>query len=300
MSGRSKFNKSSPRKGLWAPGNTKTKKKSPRKEIAERVLELSGGILSKLGELLLFQIAFSLEFALGGSATSRGAWAAYHRALNELSELEGEEGFDFSSIKNAFYRLKRKGFIEFVKEEMVVRPAITEAGRKRLEAILPSYDEERTWDGRIYLVTYDIPEEQKGDRELLREYLKRLGAGQLQLSVFMTPYNPKGTLKDFLEERKLKASVIVSDLGEDGSIGDKNLKALVAKVYDLGSLNRRYAKFVDSWGRKGGLSFAERGKAAFEFLDILDSDPQLPFELLPKNWKGEKAYQVYQRVLVEE
>lgn len=272
-------------------------KKRRRREIRERILVASKGVLRGLDEFLLFQVAFFFNL-LGSTPTSRGAWQAYSETLADLAEFkEDEEGLNLYPLKRAFYRLKSKGLVALLKEELVVKPKITTAGRKRLAAVLPFYDEERTWDGRVYIVTYDVPEDQRSDRELLREYLKRLGAGQLQLSVFVTPYNPKEALRDFLEEKKLKARVIVSDLGEDGNIGDKDLKDLLVEVYHLKDLNKRYLEFIRRWDGVADLDLGERNEAIFSFLSILGDDSQLPFKFLPKGWQGVKAYQVFKEIV---
>ncbi|MBU1327173.1 hypothetical protein KKB64_04890 [Patescibacteria group bacterium] len=35
---------------------------------------------------------------------------------------------------------------------------------------------------------------------------------------------------------------------------------------------------------------------ATRYLSILRDDPQLPFQLLPDNWLGLKAYQLYRKI----
>ncbi len=69
------------------------------------------------------------------------------------------------------------------------------------------------------------------------------------------------------------------------------MKGLVQKVYKLDSLNERYEKF---------LARAKVNPAnpwlKLEYLAILRDDPQLPFELLPSNWKGKEANSVYERI----
>lgn len=60
---------------------------------------------------------------------------------------------------------------------------------------------------------------------------------------------------------------------------------LFAFTYGLAELNRRYEDFLAQEAR-GSLPLAQ---ATFLYLSILKDDPQLPFELLPDWWAGERA-----------
>lgn len=143
-------------------------------------------------------------------------------------------------------------------------------------------------------MTYDIPEKRKKDRELLRHFAKKLGMGMLQESVWVTPYNPREILADFIKERNLKGTIVVSDIGKDGAIGDEDLKTLLARVYRLENLNDYYQKFIADVKAKKLKSIVER---QFAFLSILGDDPQLPWDLLPADWHGDEAYKVYKKAI---
>ena len=66
---------------------------------------------------------------------------------------------------------------------------------------------------------------------------------------------------------------------------------LVNRVYKLDQLNQRYSEFI-FWVRKGRL---DKKQIAFKFLSILADDPQLPFDILPYNWLGNKAYKLFKK-----
>lgn len=256
------------------------------KKFVEAVGRLSHGLLKTGTDFLLFQLYFGLE--LFGSAHSySGLEKAFISARRDLKEL------NFRTLEGAFNSLKRKGLLKVVKEELYFKPEITEAGLKRLKALLPFYDEKRVWDGRIYLVTYDIVEERKSDREKLRQTLLKLGCAKLQASVYLTPYNPTEVLRESLEKHGLQGSVLISNLGEDGSIGEEDFKELLARIYDLDVLNSEYGAFLEKYRRR----VTSRREMVFEFLSILQSDPQLPFPLLPEDWLGEHAYRLLQNTL---
>jgi DNA-binding transcriptional regulator PaaX len=258
-----------------------------RRKTKLAVEEISKGVLSTATNLVLFALFYGAEYAGGASPTSRGAWRAHDKALEDLASL------DLSTAKNAFNNLRAQGLIETVKGKRIEHK-ITAAGKRKLEEALPVYDEERAWDGKIYLITYDVPEKQKSDREVLRDFLlKRLGCAMLQKSVWLTVYNPAGVLRGFIEERGLAGFVLVSSLGKDGSVGQKSVRGLVSDVYDLKRLNDDYKAFIWEYDGKKDLN---RSAAIFEFLSILQRDPQLPFELLPRDWKGGEAYSLFKDI----
>lgn len=251
------------------------------KDLKEEILKVSEGILSTAVDIVLWEIVY-----LGEAATtfSRNTWEPKVKADRFL------ENINYETIKRAIEKGREKGWLKRVKKKRVW-PQITKEGKKRLEQIIPQYDEQRIWDGRLYLVTYDIPENQRKDRELLREYLKRLGSGMIQESVWLTPYNPHEILSQFIQERKLTGTIIISDIGQNGSIGDEDIKDLIERIYKLEEIDRQYREFI----KKYEYSKAVSVEVYFDYLRILRKDPQLPFDLLPSYWLGEKAYKVFRK-----
>ncbi len=194
--------------------------------------------------------------------------------------------WNYETIRRAIIHARRKKLLAPIVRGRHTLPEITREGKRRLSAIIPRYDEKRLWDGRMHLITYDIPEKQRDDREALRNFIHTIGAGRLQDSVWLTPYNPIDTLRSFINEHRLAGTVIVSDLGTDAAIGEMDIKSLVARVWRLDELNNRY----DEW-----LSITKKSDRPdhwmlIAFLSILKDDPQLPFSLLPSWWLGNKAY----------
>jgi DNA-binding transcriptional regulator PaaX len=136
----------------------------------------------------------------------------------------------------------------------------------------------------MHVITYDIPEKQSNDRKKLRQYLRIIGCGLLQESVWITPYNPIDILRNFIKDKQLNGNIIiVSDIGKDGSIGEEDLHAMIIRVYRLEEINKRY----EFWLKDN--NHIDHG-SMIEYLFILKDDPQLPFALLPSWWKGDSAY----------
>ncbi|MBI2405353.1 hypothetical protein HYV22_04245 [Candidatus Gottesmanbacteria bacterium] len=203
------------------------------------------------------------------------------------------EHVNYETIQRGIVEARRRGLLRKGKKGRRAWPQITEEGKRRLTSAMPQYDEKRIWDGKMHVITYDIPETRRDERELLRSYLYRIGCGRLQDSVWITPYNPIGIIHPFIKEQGLGGTIIVSDLGKDGSIGDEDLLTLLIGVYGLDKINERYEK----WIKETGKTTVDRW-ALIHYFSILRDDPQLPFALLPKWWKGNAAYKLVKRNIV--
>lgn len=248
-----------------------------KQDLSRFALRAAEGVFSHTVDMALWFSIYFAEISLPQSVSGQ-LWRAQRAADRFLDQV------NYEVIKNAVLTAKKRGWVKTVRRG--APPEITKEGKRRLLSVIPHYDDKRVWDGRMHLVTYDIPEKDKGKREYLRKQLMRIGCGKLQDSVWMTPYNPIDSLRTFIAERNLGGTVIISDMGRDASIGEENLQGLVVRIYKLEELNKRYEK----WMKDVDALISMDQLALFGYLSILRDDPQLPFDLLPKWWKGNTAY----------
>lgn len=259
--------------------------KIKRDEIREKAVNLTCGILATAIDVSLFAVCQDynlLKEGMGPKNIGGAIGRATEISIEEVLDL----GIDRETIKKAIWKATHQGFIKR-KSENKRFFQITKEGLSRLRSLLPVYRRERPWDQHLYLVTYDVPEKESVKRLILREHLKKLGCGMLQASVWLTPYSPKEVLREVINQHHISGSIIVSDLGKDGNIGEEDLDDLLSRVYQLENLNERYGAFIQDL-KENKLS---KTQAFFQYLSILKDDPQLPFEILPYNWLGDKAYQ---------
>ncbi len=253
--------------------------------IGQTSLDIAEGVFSHMVDLMLWYTVYMAELSVPFNAYGKPfrASIAADRFLYQVN---------YDVIKHAIVHAKRKGWIKRRSRHAI--PTITEAGKLRLSQTIPQYDVHRVWDGRMHLITYDIPEQRSGDRQLLRGFLRRIGSGRLQDSVWITPYNPIDTIRTFIEAKNLGGTVIVSDLGRDGAIGEEDLRALIVRVYKLEALNIRYEAWLANFKSEKNDHWS-----AIQYLSILSDDPQLPFLLLPSWWKGDQAYACNKQLLAK-
>ena len=106
-------------------------------------------------------------------------------------------------FNNAFYYLKKKGYIMVEKDGHDIAISPTQKGvkmTKRYQILELKVEEPKKWDGKIRVVAFDIPNIQRIKRNAFRRKLKELGFYSSQKSVWLHPFNCKKQiqiLKDF-------------------------------------------------------------------------------------------------------
>ena len=106
--------------------------------------------------------------------------------------------------------IKRDRLIDFKEEGKFSKIVITDRGKEKLLRYnLDDLEIEKPkkWDGVWRIVTFDIPERKKSERNALRSKLKELGFRPLHKSVFIYPY-PCLSEVQFIEEIFMVGSYI--------------------------------------------------------------------------------------------
>lgn len=110
---------------------------------------------------------------------------------------------DAKKFHNAFYYLKRKGFIDVEYRGNQMYISLTDKGKKkagRYKIDDLKIKAAKNWDKKWRVLIFDIEDKHKAKREALRGKIKELGLYQLQKSVWVCPYEFKremGILRDF-------------------------------------------------------------------------------------------------------
>lgn len=245
-----------------------------RKKIFKLVFRISDGVFSALIDLILWNIFFLAE------STFIGSPGKVHR-LESLVRKDLEK-FNSQTIKRAIAKARSKGFI---KNDLT----LTKEGKERLGSFFPKYFGSRKWNGNWYLVIYDIPERKRRSRTILRELLEKLGFGQLQKSVYISPFNFLGEIEKIIKDYKLSPYVI---LAITNKLGTEEAKTLANRVWRLDRINEEYKKLLSQ------VKKSNKKNLYFKYLNILREDSQLPKELLPNDWAGIKVHQLFKKFRV--
>ncbi len=157
------------------------------------------------------------------------------------------------------------------------------------------------WDGCWHLITYSIPEEKRDARDCFRGELASLGFGNLTNAVWVSPRDYRGRVQQVAASLNIQPYVQMFHGQMDGFA---DCGELVARCWNLAAINREYAKFIETYSASlkdfqarsnAGAAidpseyFVRRFMLMHEYRRFPYRDPQLPDELLPRDWQGAQA-----------
>jgi phenylacetic acid degradation operon negative regulatory protein len=157
------------------------------------------------------------------------------------------------------------------------------------------------WNGRWQMVVYSLPEEKRALRNELRKKLEWFGFGNLAPGTWISAHNRQSELKLIVEELGVRENVLLCMVENAGVMKDAEI---VQRCWNLDDLAAEYAHFVARWQPEyeqyqsaAVLSpeqrFTKRFWLTFDFQPFPRKDPNLPAELLPKNWIGHTARELF-------
>jgi phenylacetic acid degradation operon negative regulatory protein len=167
-------------------------------------------------------------------------------------------------------------------------------------------------DGWV-LAVFSVPESQRHRRHVLRSELTRLGFGMVAPGVWIVPAHPQDTTAETLRRLELDA---YADLFHANHLAFGDPAGKIGRWWDLDELERQYESFIRThepclrrWepdGRSGPPgeqeAFADYVRVLTDWRRLPYLDPGLPAELLPDDWVGIRAADLFfaLRALLEE
>ncbi len=217
--------------------------------------------------------------------------------LGALSEAMAQLDVNPATTRQALRRLVGQGLVEPERHGRLAAYGLTPAGRRRLEEAADRIYLRRplVWDGKWRLLTYSFPEEQRSSRDALRRELEWLGYGTLGSGLWVCPWDLGPRLDAVLAKHGVVGAVeaFTSDLDGDDA-------ELAGRAYDLSALREAHDTFVSrfaDWRNDGEVSdeeaFRRRTVLVHEWRKFLFSDPGLPNDLLPRDWLGDQAAELF-------
>jgi len=220
----------------------------------------------------------------------------------KIIALAGDFALTERAIRSALLRQQRDGWLNVRRSGAYSFYSLTNAGRDLIdrgrERIMRGPEHE--WDGRWAVLTYSVPESQRELRDKLRSELGWLGFGALSAGLFVSPRDHQEEIAAIAARHGLEQNVTLFR-AEHQWPGDN--RALAARCWDLQALNASYAGFVDAFQPYcDGKRMSDRecflvrfrlinGYRRFPFVD-----PGLPYDLLPANWLGVRAGEVFRHL----
>jgi DNA-binding transcriptional regulator PaaX len=132
-----------------------------------------------------------------GIAMAFPAAGAIHK---EFKKQQWEEARQRGILGSTIKRLEKQDLVSWKDVNGQTQLTLTENGkRKTLQFAIDNLkiNKPKQWDGLWRIIIFDIPENKRAARDILRKNLKDLECQQLQKSVFVTRYDCKDEI-DFL------------------------------------------------------------------------------------------------------
>ncbi|MGW8377207.1 PaaX family transcriptional regulator C-terminal domain-containing protein [Streptomyces sp. ODS28] len=214
-------------------------------------------------------------------------------------------GVDAPSVRSAVSRLKRRGLLT------AVRSGSRAAGYAPSEAARQLLDD---GDRRIYagprenpesgsgwlLAVFSVPESERQRRHILRSRLSRLGFGNAAPGVWIAPTHLEEETRHTLRRLGLAPYV---ELFRGEHAGFRPTAEAAAQWWDLDAIAAQHRDFLAAhepalraWQQRGGgpeAAYRDYLLALDDWRRLPYADPGLPAELLPSDWPGEHAAEVF-------
>jgi phenylacetic acid degradation operon negative regulatory protein len=238
----------------------------------------------------------------GCYARDEGDWLS----VASLIRLMGDLGVDSQAVRSSVSRLKRRGMLCSLARSGAAGYALSGTGLSVLrDRDVRIFGRRRATaqDGWV-LVTFSVPEAERGKRHELRATLARLGFGTVAPGVWVAPGTLAGQAMDALGRRGLDR---YADVFAAEHLGSAAVAAQVRQWWDLDALAARYERFTTHYQPLATLlasGATPPARAAFQaYIPLLASwqqlpyaDPGLPLDLLPAGWAGVTAANLFSQL----
>lgn len=124
------------------------------------------------------------------------------------------------SYNDAIWRMRKNGLLKVVSENSQKFIRLTKKGQIEMLLAKMALPEKKMWDGHWRMLIFDIPEDCREKRDLLRSLLKRNDFIKLQASVFVSPYALNREAVEYLKISGLKKYIRIIKIDEIDSDED--------------------------------------------------------------------------------
>lgn len=228
-----------------------------------------------------------------------GGWLG----ISSLVRLMAAAGVDESAVRSSISRLKRSGLLVAQQREGSAGYALSDRARTVLrEGDRRIFERPRAAAGDEWLLAvFSVPESERDQRHQLRRTLTWLGFGTVASGVWIAPAHIESDAVDALRTAELSKYV---DLFRADYLAFRPEREQVANWWDLDGIERMYEDFVAGykpvlarWRRRrrddDPAAFADYVQVVTHWRRLPFLDPGLAPELLPADWRGSQAADVF-------
>ena len=218
--------------------------------------------------------------------------------------LLGEAGVSTAGARTAISRLARRGVLESSRDGRHSSYRLTPAAASDLSAggawiagFAPRPDQ---WDGHWTLVAFSLPQDEGTQRRGLRGQLRWLGFAPLYDGLWVSPDALNPVVRHRLEAVTRGAmTVFRAEHVELATQAGRN----PIEAWDVAAIAEQYEAFISRWKplmtrvRNAQITGADAVRTRTEIMETYRRfpvlDPQLPVQLMPRDWPRSRAREVF-------
>ncbi|MFD2924571.1 PaaX family transcriptional regulator [Halobacillus naozhouensis] len=248
----------------------------------------------------------SLMFTLFGEYVQNYGGEIWVGSLIQMME---RFGVSESSVRGAILRMVQKDLMKVRKIGNRSYYSFTPQGINQInEGVKRVYSERNAkWDGQWRILTYSFPEAKRDMRNEIRKELNWTGFGAISNSTWVSPNPIEKQVMELMERHQLGDYMM---LFTSSKVMSHDNQEIVNKGWDLQHISDEYDRFIQEhlkiydYLREKALqntltdeeSFIERTKIVHEYRKFLFNDPIFPVDLLPENFRGTEARELFWKI----
>lgn len=219
-----------------------------------------------------------------------------HQALVELenSSSLSKESFDDifgSKARGVLGKMEAMGLIE--KDKNILK--LSSKGKKYLNSILDQlHTPLQRWEGTWTVVSFSIPEKQRGIRDKFRRFIESLGMKPVFNSFWVSPFDRCLEILEYVKQNNIEDSVACLKTDKINGISRED----ILKSWNFENFRKKYEEFIAETEsilkeKKENIIYK---KQILKFAILINDEPRVPLELLPKDWPRFRANLYYKKL----
>ncbi|OGN89772.1 MAG: hypothetical protein A2158_01380 [Chloroflexi bacterium RBG_13_46_14] len=229
--------------------------------------------------------------------------------IGSLIALLSNFGLSENSIRSAVSRMCRASILKVRRNRSRSYYSLSDEGQALMyKGERRIFERKRDkWNGLWNLVVYYIPEENREARDRLRRELAWMGFGPLTTATWISPHDLTDEVIELADKLEIRPYIQVFQTRMKNS---NDPTGIVARCWDLQKIHKRYNAFIKEYRKKmedhqaridkgenieSSEYFVQRFKLIDDYRRLPYLDPDLPEELLPKNWLRSEAMDLFDR-----
>ncbi len=226
--------------------------------------------------------------------------------VGSLIQLMNRFGISESSVRGAILRMVQKNLLEVRKLGNKSYYSVTAQGKRRVDdGVKRVFSASNTsWDGKWRVFSYSFPEEKRELRNEIRKELTWTGFGMISNSIWISPNPLEDQVMAMIHNYQIEENTVLFNTSD---VLSHTSEGIIEKAWDLDQVAENYHRFIEEFSprfeelRERALNntlqdeecFIERTNIVHEYRKFLFQDPGFPRDLLPDDWIGAKARELF-------